>query len=104
MVGPLVELGAYFSFPGYFIHGRKERQRNAFAAVPLERLLIETDAPDQLLPESHNRFPLNDPTGKPLNHPANIAAIYEFMASERGLPLLDFTSSIEQNFSRLFGI
>ncbi len=103
MVGPLAKLGAYFSFPGYFMHEKKERQRETFRVVPLDRLLIETDAPDQLLPESANRFPLNDDAGKPINHPANLAAVYEFVAKERALPLESFAGQIEENFLQLFG-
>ncbi len=102
MVEPLVKLGAYFSFPGYFMHQRKARQREAFAAVPLDRLLIETDAPDQMLPESENRFPLQTPDGRPINHPANLAAVYEFMARERGLASAEFAGQVEENFQRLF--
>ena len=48
MILPLAKLGAHFSFPGYFLHERKLRQREAFRQVPPDRLLIETDAPDQL--------------------------------------------------------
>ena len=103
MVEPLAKLGAYFSFPGYFMHERKARQRETFRCVPLDRLLIETDAPDQLLPDSENRFPLHDNAGKPLNHPANLARIYEFMAHERGMKLEEFAGAIEENFFRLFG-
>ena len=51
MVTPFADLGAYFSLPGYYAHERKARQREAFQHVPAERLLIETDAPDQRLPE-----------------------------------------------------
>ena len=102
MVAPLAKLGAYFSFPGYFMHERKIRQREAFAVVPLDRLLIETDAPDQLLPESANQFPLHDADGKILNHPANLRAIYEFVARERGLTLEALAAQVEENFSRLF--
>lgn len=104
MVVPLAKLGAYFSFPGYFMHERKERQREAFRVVPLDRLLIETDAPDQLLPDAANHFPLNDAAGKPINHPANLAAVYEFVAKERGMALERFASQIEENFLRMFGI
>jgi TatD DNase family protein len=103
LVAPLAKLGAYFSFPGYFMHERKTRQREAFAAVPLDRLLIETDAPDQLPPDSANHFPLRDANDKPLNHPANLRAIYEFMAQERTLPLEKFAAQMEENFRRLFG-
>ncbi len=103
MVGSLVKLGAYFSFPGYFMHERKVRQREAFATVPLDRLLIETDAPDQSLPEPQNRFPLADTGGKAINHPANLRAVYEFMAGQRGLPLTEFAGIVEGNFLSLFG-
>jgi TatD DNase family protein len=103
MVAPLAKLGAYFSFPGYFMHERKARQREAFAAVPLDRLLIETDAPDQLPPDSANLFPLRDASGKRLNHPANLRAVYEFVALERGLTLEALTGQLEENFTRLFG-
>ena len=103
MVAPLAKLGAYFSFPGYFMQQRKARQREAFAAVPLDRLLIETDAPDQLLPDSANKFPLHDTNRRPLHHPANLRAIYEFVARERARPLAEFAAQMEANFRQLFG-
>lgn len=103
MVAPLAKLGARFSFPGYFIHERKARQRETFKAVPLERLLIETDAPDQLLPDMANRHLLTDTlTGKPLNHPANLPAVYQFMAELRGVPLAELTAQVQENFRQLF--
>jgi TatD DNase family protein len=103
LVAPLAKLGAYFSFPGYFMHERKTRQREVFAAVPLDRLLIETDAPDQPLPDAANRFPLHDANHRPLNHPANLRAIYEFMARARALSLEEFAAQMEKNFRQLFG-
>lgn len=103
MVEPLAKLGAYFSFPGYFMHERKAKQRETFRAVPANRLLIETDAPDQLLPDSMNRFPISDSRGKPLNHPANLTAIHEFVAKERTMTPEDLAMCVEENFLRLFG-
>jgi TatD DNase family protein len=104
LIPGLVKLGAYFSLPGYFAHARKSRQRETFRSVPLERLLIETDAPDQLLPAERNRVPLFDAEGKPLNHPANLRAVYEFAAELLGLPLEKLASQVEANFLRLFAL
>ena len=104
MVAPLAKLGAYFSLPGYFAHERKQRQREAFLAVPPDRLLIETDAPDQLLPDARNRHPLTDAaTGRPLNHPANILAVHEFAAELLGEPVEKLAARVEENFVRVFG-
>lgn len=103
MVKLFADLGGYFSFPGYYAQERKERQRETFRQVPADRLLIETDAPDQRLPDELNRFPLTDlATGKPLNHPANLMAIYEFAAQLRRVSLKTLTAQVEQNFQRLF--
>lgn len=104
MIKPFASLGAYFSFPGYYAHARKERQCKTFRHIPIDRLLIETDAPDQRLPDELNRYPLTDPaTGHPLNHPANLPAIYQFAADLRNLPLEALTTQVEQNFHKLFG-
>jgi TatD DNase family protein len=104
LIPPLVKLGAYFSLPGYFAHERKERQRESFRQVPLERLLIETDAPDQGLPGERNLFHLTDDKGKPINHPGNLSAVYEFAAELRNLPLEQLAAQVESNFLRLFAL
>ncbi len=103
MVPTFVKLGAYFSFPGYFLHARKLRQRETFRHIPRERLLIETDAPDQLGPESAQPFPLqNGNASGLLNHPANLAAIYRELALFLNTPLVELTAQVADNFSRLF--
>jgi TatD DNase family protein len=104
MVEPLTRLGAYFSLPGYFAHERKRRQREAFRQVPADRLLIETDAPDQPLPPDRVKYPLPvSAEGKPLNHPANLRSVYEFAAELLGEPVEKLAARVEQNFLRLFG-
>lgn len=104
MVPVLAKLGAYFSLPGYFAHERKERQRETFRHIPIDRLLIETDAPDQCLPDNRVRFPLTDAHGKPINHPANLRSVYEFAAEWLGQPVDDLSARVEENFHRLFGL
>jgi TatD DNase family protein len=104
MVAPLAKLGAYFSISGYFAHERKARQRETFRHVPPDRLLIETDAPDQLLPVERNRHPLTDSSsGKAINHPANLGAVYELVAELLGEPVGTLADLVEENFLRLFG-
>ncbi|HTL18948.1 MAG TPA: TatD family hydrolase [Patescibacteria group bacterium] len=104
MVPALAELGAYFSLPGYYAHDRKARQREAFKTVPGDRLLLETDAPDQSLPPERVRHNLADPkTGKSINHPANLAAVYDFAAELFEEPVEMLATRVEENFKRLFG-
>jgi len=64
----LAELGAYFSFSGYFLHARKGKVVEVFRQLPLDRILVETDAPDMLPPDRDRPFG-NDA----VNHPANLA-------------------------------
>jgi TatD DNase family protein len=103
MIPALAGLGAHFSFPGYFTHERKVKQREAFRAVPADRLLIETDAPDQLLPDNLSSYSITDSNGKALNHPANLAAVYRFVAEFLEKPVEQLLKLVEMNFLRLFG-
>lgn len=103
MMPGFAERGAYFSFSPHFLHERKASQREVFAAIPEERLLVETDAPDLRPPDTHNPHPLTDPDGQPINHPANIATAYEGLAVIRDRPLETLLPIIAANFTRLFG-
>jgi len=103
MIPRFAKLGAYFSLPGYFAHAHKARQRDTFRHVPLDRLLIETDAPDQALPADRIAHPLADRAGNAINHPANISAVYAFAAEWLGQPIEMLAEQVEENFHRLFG-
>lgn len=103
MIPAFAKLGGYFSFPGYFLHERKRPQRATFKKVPADRLLIETDAPDQLLPEEKNLHPLVGPDGEPLNHPANLVVVYSGLAEFLGEELEPLAARVEENFLRVLG-
>ncbi|HSY20311.1 MAG TPA: TatD family hydrolase [Candidatus Acidoferrales bacterium] len=103
MIPAFAKLGAYFSFPGYFLQERKLRQRETFRQVPADRLLIETDAPDQHLPEGKILHPLAGSDGKPLNHPANLPAVYGGLAEFLGEKVEVLAGRVEENFQRVFG-
>jgi TatD DNase family protein len=102
MIPAFAKLGSYFSFPGYFLHERKLKQREAFKIVPANRLLIETDAPDQHLPPEKILHPLTGADGKPLNHPANLPAVYSGLAKFLGEKAESLAARVEENFLRLF--
>jgi TatD DNase family protein len=104
MVKNFARLGAYFSFNGSFLDPRKQRLRAVYEAVPLDRLLVETDAPAMRLPAPLEKYPaLTAPTGQLANHPANITATYVGLSEWRGLDVPGLAARVEENFRRLFG-
>lgn len=95
--------GGYFSFNGYFLGERQSARRDVFRMLPLERLLVETDAPAMPAPATHRTHELTGlADGNPLNHPANIGAVYAGLAGIRNLPLDELGAVVENNFRRLF--
>jgi TatD DNase family protein len=103
MVQRFAELGGYFSISGYFANNRKQRQREVFRKVPLDRILVETDAPDMALPVERDSYKLPDAEGRIINHPANLIGVYEFAAELYGIQIKEFAERIEANFQRFFG-
>lgn len=103
MVASFLKMGAYFSFPGYFLHERKSAQRNVFREIPEDRLLVETDAPALPLPAERIEFSLPPaPTNQPMNHPANIAVVQRALAGIRGITPESLAEIVATNFGRLF--
>ena len=102
MVPRWVRTGAFFSFSPAFLHPRKVHVRDMFREIPLERILIETDAPDMAPPPEMALFPLADKTGGTLNHPLNLRLCLEALAADRGLTPEALGEIFEQNAGRLF--
>ncbi len=103
MVEAFVALGARFSFAGYFALENQQRKREAFRAVPWDRLLIETDAPDMLGPESVRVESLSDSSGEAINSPRNLIKIYDYVAAMKGVTVAELAQTVESNFKKLFG-
>jgi TatD DNase family protein len=103
MVKPLVKKGAYFTFSGSVLSDRFKRAREALKTVPLDRLLVESDAPYMLPPEEFCKFTLVAKDGSKANHPANLPAILEGMADLLGVPLEQLRKQIWENSQRFFG-
>jgi TatD DNase family protein len=84
LIEPLSRQGAYFSFAGSVLEEKRVRMRAAFQAIPLDRLLVESDAPDLLAPEPFRPFAIRDAQGKLRNNPANLPAYFYALAELRG--------------------
>lgn len=98
------ERGAYFSFNGYFLGETKTRTQAVFRELPLDRLLVETDAPSMPLPQKWRTHKLPPgPDGVTLNHPGNIEAVYAGLAALRGISLEELSEIIAGNFVKFFG-
>lgn len=98
-----VESGAYFSFSPAFLAPRKAAQRAAFHKIPLDRLLIETDAPDMAPPLGMEISPFTDIEGNHLNHPVNLVLCLKALASDRGVSAQEMSDVLRTNANRLFG-
>ena len=88
-----VDLGLYVSFTGVVTFKKSEELRRiATEVVPLDRILVETDAP-YLAPEPYR--------GK-TNEPAYVAYTAAALAAARGITREDFAAATTTNFFRLF--
>lgn len=104
MMEELAKRGAYFSFSGYFLHERKAASKAVFREIALERLLVETDAPDMPPPNGADVQILEEKgCGSPLNSPMNIELCYRKLAEFRGMKVEELVQQVEANFLRLFG-
>ncbi|RFC44519.1 MAG: TatD DNase family protein [Verrucomicrobia bacterium] len=104
LVTSFAKLGAYFSFNASFLDARRTRLREVYAAVPADRLLVETDAPSIRPPAAQEEFTLPATAdGRHVNHPANLTATYAALADLRGTTVEALSAQVEKNFLRLFG-
>jgi TatD DNase family protein len=104
MIEGFAKRGAYFSFNGSYLEEKRLAKREAFREVPLERLLVETDAPAMPVPVELDRWPLPEAEeGRRVNHPANIVVAYEGLAKLREIEIEELARVVEENFWRLFG-
>ena len=87
-----LDLGFYLSMSGITAFPRSTELREIFAAAPLDRILVETDAP-YLAPPPHR--------GK-RNEPAFTAHTARAAAEHLGLDYAQFAARTEANFDRLF--
>ena len=87
-----LELGFYLSMSGIATFPKSQEIRDIFAAAPLDRVLVETDAPYLAPPPHRGRR----------NEPAYTAHTAALGATLYGLSLPEFATATSANFDRLF--
>ncbi len=103
LIAEFVELGAYFSFNAGQLNAGKTKVTARIRAVPMERLLVETDAPDMLPPPELRSFKLPDSnSGGALTHPATLLNGYTAIAEIRATPLEALEKQVAHNFETYF--
>jgi TatD DNase family protein len=89
-----LELGFYISFSGIVTFRKATVLQEAAKFVPLNRMLIETDAP--YLPPVPKRGQTNEP--------AFVIHTGDFIAGLKNLSVPEFATNVSANFDRLFGL
>ncbi len=87
-----VDLGLYVSFSGVVTFKKADALRAIACEVPLDRLLVETDAP-YLAPEPYR--------GKQ-NEPAYVGHTAGALATARDIPVAEFAAATTENFFRIY--
>jgi TatD DNase family protein len=87
-----VALGLYVSFTGILTFKKSDALRAIAAALPADRILVETDAP-YLAPDPHR--------GK-RNEPAHVVEVARVLAQARGISIEEAARQTTDNFFRLF--
>ncbi|MET0088401.1 MAG: TatD family hydrolase, partial [Sedimenticola sp.] len=92
MAKQALDLGFYISFSGIITFKNADDLREVVKKVPMDRLLVETDAP-YLTPVPHR--------GKP-NLPGYVVHVAECVAELKGLAAEEVADITGENFGRLF--
>lgn len=123
MVISLANLGCYFSLSGFLTGLKSTKAKQILQAIPLDKILLETDAPDALpkMDDVSLSTVLVDSSGadgykchrdansqaatssnESLNHPANIHIVLKFVASLLEMPETTLAEMSYKNAIQLF--
>ncbi len=91
----ILDFGAMVSLTGVVTFKNSQPLRDASTRIPLDRLMIETDAP-YLTPAPHRKV-------RP-NEPRFVADVARCLAKTRDMSLKDFTRAVDANAERFFGL
>lgn len=103
MVETFSRMGAYFSFAPNLCDPRRTKNHASAKAIPEDRLLLESDAPDMLPPEAFIRKPLYNADGNMTNHPLNLLSTLGVLSEFRGVDALSLAAQISRNAKSFLG-
>lgn len=93
-LGQIIERGLYVGLNGIMTFTKNDAQLAAAKAVPLDRLVLETDAP----------FLTPAPKRNEICEPKHIRVTAEFLANLRGEPLATLAAATTANATTLFNL
>ena len=85
-----MKLGYYISFGASILFENARRPKEVLASIPLNRLLLETDAPYQSPIRNH------------VHEPADVVAIYREASLLQNVSLKHLSDILQENFSNVF--
>ena len=103
LVDSFVHLGAYFSLAPAFLAPQRRAKLETFRTIPIDRILLETDAPDQGPTPEMDLYRDGGDCARKVNHPGNIQLVYSAVAQLLGLSHDDLAGRMRGNFTKLFG-
>lgn len=89
-----IERGLHIGVNGIATFAKNPVQIEVYRSIPLEHLLLETDAP----------FLTPTPYRGSINEPKNVRVVAEFVAKMRGISLDELAAATTHNAQTLFGI
>ena len=103
LVPELVRLGAFFSFNAGQLKPQNRKAIERVRNIPLERLLIETDAPNSIPSPEMRTFELPPDTDRNIyTHPATLHDSYITVADVLNLTFDKLRNQIADNFNAFF--
>lgn len=90
MAALYIKLGYFISFGASVLFPNAKKPAAVIASVPLEKLLIETDAPYQSPVKDH------------IHEPEDVINIYKAIRAIKQIPLDELEQTVEANFDKVF--
>jgi TatD DNase family protein len=90
----LIQLGIYISFGGAITYHNAKKLRAIAGKIPLDSILLETDAPDQADADHFSQR----------NEPAYLVNVLKCLTELRDEPIEEIAAQTTRNARELFGI